>query len=160
RARAIRPAGSYVEATVAAICQRLDRLPLAIELAAMQVQMQTLTDLLERLTIRLPFLLGGARDLPARQQTMRDAIAWSYELLPPEQRQCFRALGVFVGGWTLEAAQAVCWAEGEPPPEDPFLLLAALVDASLVQVELPTEGGARFCMLEVLREFALERLRA
>ena len=157
RARAVRPAGSYDEATVAAICERLDRLPLAIELAAMQVSTRSLPDLLERLTLRLLFLRGGARDLPARQQTMRDTIAWSYELLPPAQRQCFRALGVFVGGWTLEAAEAVCWAAGEPPADDPFLTLAALVDASLVQVALPTEGSARFSMLEVLREFSLER---
>jgi predicted ATPase len=159
RAQAVRPAGTYNEATVTAICERLDRLPLAIELAAMQVHLLSLPDLLERLTIRLPFLRGGARDLPARQQTMRDAIAWSYELLAPPERQCFRALGVFVGGSTLEAAKAVCWAEGESPAEDPFLTLAALVDASLVQVETPAEGGARFSLLEVLREFALERLR-
>ncbi len=160
RAQAVRPGRTYEEATVAAICARLDRLPLAIELAAMQVSMLSLPDLLERLTIRLPFLRGGARDLPARQQTMRDTIAWSYELLPPAKRQCFRALGVFVGGWTQEAAEAVCWAEGEPPADDPFLTLAALVDTSLVQVEWPAEGSARFSMLEVLREFALERLYA
>jgi predicted ATPase/transcriptional regulator with XRE-family HTH domain len=160
RALALRPGGAYEQATVSAICERLDRLPLAIELAAMQVYTLTLPDVLERLTMRLPFLRGGARDLPTRQQTMRDAIAWSYELLPPAQRQCFRALGVFVGGWTLDAAQAVCWADGEQPPDDPFLILAGLVESSLVQVETPTEGSARFSMLEVLREFAVERLRA
>jgi predicted ATPase len=160
RALAVRPSGAYEQATVSAICERLDRLPLAIELAAMQVHALTLPDVLERLTMRLPFLRGGARDLPTRQQTMRDAIAWSYELLPPAHRHCFRALGVFVGGWTLAAAQAVCWAVGEPPPDDPFLLLAGLVESSLVQVETPAEGSARFSMLEVLREFAVERLRA
>lgn len=161
RAQAIRPTGTYSDKPVAAICERLDRLPLAIELAAMQVHLLSLPDLLERLTIRLPFLRGGARDLPDRQQTMRDAIAWSYELLHPTERQCFRALGVFVGGWTLEAAQAVCWAEDEKAPaEDTFLTLAALVDASLAQVEMPAQGSARFSMLEVLREYAVERLRA
>jgi predicted ATPase len=160
RAQAIRPAKAFEEATVAAICERLDRLPLAIELAAMHVSVLSLSDLLERLTIRLPLLRGGARYLPLRQQTMRDAIAWSYELLPPRARQCFRALGVFLGGWTLEAVEAVCWPDGETPAEDPFLTLAALVETSLVQVELSAEGNARFHMLELLREYALERLRA
>ena len=160
RASSLRPDGRYEDAAVAAICERVDRLPLAIELAAAHVGALTLADLLDRLAIRLPLLRGGARDLPARQQTMRDAIAWSYELLTAAQRQCFRALSVFVGGWTVEAAGAVCWPEGETSADDPFLTLAALVDASLVQVELPAEGSARFRMLEVLREYALERLRA
>ncbi|HEY6408187.1 MAG TPA: helix-turn-helix domain-containing protein, partial [Ktedonobacteraceae bacterium] len=137
RAQAVRPGGTYEEATVAAVCERLDRLPLAIELAAMQVRMLSLSDLLERLTHRLTLLRGGATDLPTRQQTMRDAIAWSYELLAEEQKRCFRALGVFVGGWTLPAAEAVCWAEGETRPDESILTLATLVDASLVQVELP-----------------------
>jgi predicted ATPase/transcriptional regulator with XRE-family HTH domain len=160
RARAIRPDGAFEETTIAAICERLDLLPLAIELAASHVSALTLADLLERLAIRLPLLRGGARDLPARQQTMRDAIAWSYELLTSAQQRCFRALGVFIGGWTEEAARAVCWTEGETPAEDPFLILAALVEASLVQVEWPAEGAARFSLLELLREYALERLRA
>lgn len=160
RARAIRPDGAFEEATITAICERLDRLPLAIELAASHVRALTLADLLERLAIRLPLLRGGPRDLPLRQQTMRDALAWSYELLTPAQQRCFRALGVFVGGWTEEAARAICWAESESPTEDPFLILAALVEASLVQVEWPAEGTARFSLLELLREYALERLRA
>jgi predicted ATPase/transcriptional regulator with XRE-family HTH domain len=159
RAQAVRPGGTYEEATVAAVCERLDRLPLAIELAAMQVRMLSLPDLLERLTHRLTLLRGGARDLPARQQTMRDAIAWSYELLTASQQRCFRALGVFVGGWTLEAAEAVCLVEGEAPPDEAFLILAALVDASLVQVEMPPESATRFSMLELIREYALDQLR-
>jgi len=91
---------------------------------------------------------------------MEDAIAWSYELLTVSQQRCFRALGVFVGGWTVEAAEAVCWAEGETRPDEALLTLAALVDASLVQVEMATEGAARFTMLELIREYALDRLRA
>jgi predicted ATPase/transcriptional regulator with XRE-family HTH domain len=158
-AQAVRPGGAYEGTTVAAICEQVDRLPLAIELAAMQVRLLSLTELLERLSNRLALLHGGARDLPARQHTMRDAIAWSYELLTAAQQRCFRALGVFVGGWTLEAAEAVGWASGETTPEEAILTLAALVDGSLVQVEMPTESASRFGMLELIREFALDRLR-
>jgi len=97
RAQAVRPGGAAEEPLVGAICARVDRLPLAIELAAMQVRLLSLPDLLARLRERLALLQGGARDLPARQQTMRDAIAWSYELLSAEQQRCFRALGVCGG---------------------------------------------------------------
>ncbi len=158
RAQAVRPGGFFDVAMVTAICERVDRLPLAIELAAMQVRVLSLSDLLERLTHRLTLLSGGARDLPTRQQTMRNAIAWSYELLTGEQKRCFRALGVFVGGWTLPAAEAVCWAEGEIRPDEAILTLAALVDASLVQVEMSQEGATRFGILELLRDYALEQL--
>ena len=160
RALAIRPGGVYAPREVAAICERLDRLPLAIELAAMHVKTLSLPDLYERLTHRLAVLRDGARDLPARQQTMEDAIAWSYDLLTETQQQCFRALGVFVGGWTLEAAEAVCRAEEEKTPEEIILTLAALVDASLVQVDIPVDGPARFGMFELIREYALQRLHA
>ena len=165
RAQAVRPGGAYEEPLVAAVCERLDRLPLAIELAAMQVRLLSLPDLLARFSERLALLRGGARDLPARQQTMRDAIAWSYELLSAEQQRWFRALGVFVGGWTLEAAEAIGWAEadereGERPPAEVLLTLAALVDASLVQVEGSMEGTTRFSLLELIREYALEQLGA
>jgi predicted ATPase/DNA-binding XRE family transcriptional regulator len=160
RAQAVRPGGVFDVAMVTAICERVDRLPLAIELAAMQVRVLSLSDLLERLTHRLTLLRGGARDLPARQQTMRDAIAWSYELLTASQQRCFRALGVFVGGWTLPAAEAVCWAEGELRPDEAILTLAALVDASLVQVEMSQAGATRFGMLELIRDYALEQLCA
>src|SRR5258708_16505128 len=91
---------------------------------------------------------------------MENAIAWSYELLTEEQQRCFRALGVFVGGWTLEAAEEVCRNRQNTTSETFILILAALVDASLVQVEIPTEGRERFGMLELIREYALERLRA
>ncbi len=113
----------------------------------MHVKTFSLPDLHERLTHRLALLRDGARDLLARQQTMEDAITWSYELLTETQQQCFRALGVFVGGWTLEAA------------EEMILTLAALVDASLVQVDIPVDGPARFGMLELIREYALQCLR-
>lgn len=159
RAQAVRPQGDYTMPAVAAICERVDRLPLAIELAAMHIKVLSLPELLERLTNRLAFLRSGARDLPKRQQTMEEAITWSYELLTQEQQRCFRVLGVFVGGWMLEAAKAVCWAEGEMAPEETILTLAALVDASLVQAEMPARGVVRFTMLEIIREYAQERLR-
>ena len=160
RALAIRPEGVYAPQEVAAICERLDGLPLAIELAAMHVKTFSLPDLYERLTHRLALLREGPRDLPARQQTMEAAIAWSYELLTEKEQQCFRALGVFVGGWTLEAAEAVCQAGEEQTPEETILALAALVDASLVQVDILVDGPARFGMLELMRDYALQRLRA
>ncbi len=138
----------------------MDRLPLAIELAAMHVKILSLSELQMRLAHRLAFLRDGARDLPKRQQTMEDAIAWSYELLTKEQQRCFRALGIFVGGWTLEAAEEVCQDPQNTTSETFLLILAALVDASLVQVEIPAEGRERFGMLEMVREYALERLRA
>jgi len=155
RALAIRPGGVYAPQEVAAICEHLDRLPLAIELAAIHVKALSLPDLYERLTHRLAVLRDGARDLPVRQQTMEDAITWSYDLLTETQQQCFRALGVFVGGWTLAAAEAVCRAEGEKAPEEMILTLAALV-----QVEIPVDGPGRFGMFELMREYALQRLRS
>ncbi len=160
RAQAVRPGGAYEEPLIEAICEQVDRLPLAIELAAMQVRLLSLPDLLARLRERLALLRGGARDVPLRQQTMRDAIAWSYELLSAEQQRCFRALGVCVGGWTLEAAEAISWAEGEGTSGEALLTLAALVDASLVQVETPRDGPTRFSMLELIREYALDRMHA
>jgi predicted ATPase/transcriptional regulator with XRE-family HTH domain len=160
RALAIRPGGGYAEHQVAAICERLDRLPLAIELAAMHVNTFSLPELYERLTHRLALLREGPRDLPARQQTMEDAIAWSFDLLSEKEQQCFRTLGVFMGGWTRVSAEVVCRAGEEQTPEETILALAALVDASLVQVDIPVEGPARFGMLELMRDYALERMRA
>src|SRR5215471_10521501 len=160
RALAMRPGGVYAEHQVAAICERLDRLPLAIELAAMHVNTFSLPELYERLTHRLALLREGPRDLPARQQTMEAAIAWSYELLTEKEQQCFRALGVFMGGWTRVSAEAVCRAGEEKTPEETILALAALVDASLVQVDIPVGGPARFGMLELMRDYALHRLCA
>src|SRR5260370_18057492 len=125
----------------------------------MHVKVLSLAELREQFTHRLALLRGGASDLPARQQTMEDAIAWSYELLTEQQQRCFRTLGVFVGGWTRGAAEALCRAEGEPADEEPILTLAALVDSSLIQAEMPAGDVIRFSMLELIQDYALQRLR-
>jgi len=161
RARRVRPDFALDLGTaplVAQICARLDGLPLAIELAAARVKVLPPGALLARLDKRLPLLMGGARDLPARLQTMRDAIAWSYDLLDAGEQQLFRRLAVFVGGWTLEAAEEVC---GGDDPDAVLDRLASLVDKSLVrQAHEGAAGEARFGMLETIREYGLERLAA
>jgi tetratricopeptide (TPR) repeat protein len=144
---------------VAEICRRLDGLPLAIELAAARMKLFSPQVLLSRLERRLPLLVGGARDMPARQQTLRNAIAWSYDLLAEPEQQLFRRLSVFVGGFSLEAAEAVCAAV---PNEDVLDGLASLVDHSLLQTMAGPDpdhaGEARFTMLETIREFGQECL--
>ncbi len=163
RAQAVRPASAYAVSEVAAICERVDRLPLAIELAATHIKVLSLPELRKRLTYRLELLSGGARDLPTRQQSMEDAIAWSYELLTEHQQCYFRALSVFVGGWTLEVAESVCRAEGdegEMASTEIVMVLAALVDASLIQTEMVAGDIVRFSMLELIRDYALQRLHA
>ena len=132
---------------VAEICARLDHLPLAIELAAARVKILSLRALLERLEQRLPVLAGGARDLPERQRTLRATIEWSHELLTDDERRMFARLAVFRGGCTLESAEAVAGADLDT--------LQSLVDKSLVRLR-----GARFWMLETIREFALEHWEA
>jgi predicted ATPase/DNA-binding CsgD family transcriptional regulator/DNA-binding XRE family transcriptional regulator len=143
--------------TVADICLRLDGLPLAIELAAARAKVLSPALLLERLEHRLLLLVGGARDLPARQRTLRDTIAWSHDLLMESDRRLFRCLAVFAGGCTLAAAEALCEAEADPgrPVLDG---LASLVDKNLVQREDGPDSEPRFVMLETVREFALEQL--
>jgi predicted ATPase/class 3 adenylate cyclase len=131
--------------TVALICRRLDGLPLAIELAAARAKVLSPDALLERLDRRLPVLTGGPRDVPDRQRTLRDTIAWSYELLDESEQRLFSRLAVFAGGFTLRAAERVCDADLDT--------LASLVEKSLVR-----QGEDRFRMLETIREFALERL--
>ncbi|MGO8947704.1 MAG: tetratricopeptide repeat protein [Ktedonobacterales bacterium] len=145
--------------TIAQICARLDGLPLAIELAAARVKLLPPQQLLLRLERCLPLLTGGAQDLLERQQTMRATLAWSEDLLTPRERILFRRVSVFVGGCTLEAAEAVCAIpEGAEPLEVEVLDgLGRLVNQSLVQQR--EEGGeARFGLLQVVREYALERL--
>ena len=158
RARASQPDFALTAdnaAAVAGICHRLDGLPLAIELAAARIKVLPPAALLARLEQRLPLLTGGGRDLPARQRTMRDAIAWSYDLLTPEEQTLFRQLAVFAGGFTLAAAEAVAGPDGRPPVLDGVV---ALVEQSLVrQMPSPAEEP-RYQMLETVREFGLERL--
>jgi predicted ATPase len=144
--------------TIAEICGRLDGLPLAIELAAARVRMFADPDvLLERLTDRLPLLNLGHRDAPARQQTMRDAIRWSYDLLDVESQKRFRWLSAFAGSITEDAAQFVLGRGGAA--SIPVLEgLDALVDASLIGVDSGWDGNPRFRMLQTIREFGREQL--
>ncbi len=144
---------------IAAICQQLDGLPLAIELAAGRSKLFTPQALLSRLRNRLKLLVGGAQDLPLRQQTLRGTIAWSYDLLGQDEKTLFRRLAVFVGGCTLEAAEAVCIAQGDLLI-DVLEAVAALVDKSLLRQETQADGQPRLLMLETIREYALERLAA
>lgn len=159
RATAVRPDFALTEAnagTIAEICSRLDGLPLAIELAAARSKVLSPADLLQRLDDRFQVLVSPARDVPARQQTLRNAIEWGYNLLQPEEQGLFRALSVFSGGWMLEAAEAVC--SGIVP--DVLDGLASLADQSLVRQREQRDGRMRFFMLETLRDFAAEQLVA
>lgn len=146
-------------AAVAEICYRLDGLPLAIELAAARVKLFPPRVLLQRLTSRLKTLTDGPRDLPARQQTLRDTIAWSHDLLEPSEKTLFRRLAVFVGGFTLEGAEAVCDIAGDLGM-DVVDGVASLVAKNLLTQGREERGLLRFTMLETTREFALERLAA
>jgi predicted ATPase len=143
---------------IAEICVRLDGLPLALELAAARIRMLSPQALLARMEKRFQLLIGGARDLPARQQTMRDAIAWSYELLSEDEKRLFRRLSIFVGGCVLEAIEAVCDGTGDLKI-DMLSGVASLVDKSLVRQGEQSYGDeAQFGMLETIREYGLERL--
>jgi non-specific serine/threonine protein kinase len=158
RAQAVQPDFALTDdsaAAMAAICVRLDGLPLAIELAAARSSELSLPSLLARLERRLPLLTSGPRDAPRRLRTMRDAIAWSYDLLSEEERTLFRRLAVFAGGATLEAAAAVAGGG-----EDVLDGVSSLVASSLLQREEGLGGEPRYLMLETLREYGLERLEA
>ena len=161
RATAVRPSFALTAANTAAIrgiCSRLDGLPLAIELAAARTKVLSPSAILERLQSRLQLLTGGALDLPARQQTLRNTIDWSLDLLNEVEQKLFRRLAVFAGGCTLEAAEAVCNTRRDLGI-DPFDGLSSLVDKNLIQRSERAESEPRFTMLETIREYALERLR-
>lgn len=162
RAQAVKPEFQLSTSnarTIAKICARLDGIPLAIELAGARTKYLTPQTLLTQLEQGLAALKGNARDVPARQQTLRNAIAWSYDLLDEKQQQIFRRLSIFVGGCTLAAAEQVCAAAASV---DGVILeeLEALVDKSLLRLEELEEGESRFSMLQTLREYGLERLTA
>jgi predicted ATPase/class 3 adenylate cyclase/DNA-binding CsgD family transcriptional regulator len=158
RAQAVKPdfaVDNENAPAIAEICWRLDGLPLAIELAAARVKLLPPTAMLKRLERRLPVLMGGPRDLPARQQTLRNTIAWSHDLLAPTEQALFRRLAVFAGGWTFDAAETVANPDGA---FDLFDDLASLVDENLVRQATGPEGEPRYFMLETIREFAWEQL--
>jgi tetratricopeptide (TPR) repeat protein len=156
RARAVKDSFAVTNdnaPAVAEICARLDGLPLAIELAAARIKLFPPRALLARLSSRLTLLIGGAKDRPSRQQTLRNAIEWSYSLLSEEEQTLLARLSVFAGGCTFEAAEAVCNPEGELDLLDG---MDSLVDKSLLRQEGETEP--RFAMLETVREYVAEKL--
>ncbi len=176
RARAFMPGITQIPenaASIAQICSRVDGLPLALELAAARVKILPPPQLQERLSqALLPVLTGGAKNLPDRQQTLRKTITWSYDLLSPSEQAWFARVGVFRGGWSLEAAEAMMQAveanqrrspqqhEETSVSESTLDLIERLLDNSLL-VRLPVKAGqARFKLLETLREYALEQLTA
>jgi len=164
RARALAPDFALTPdnaPTVAAICRRLDGLPLAIELAAARIKVLSPRTLLDRLDHRLHVLSGGPPHLPERQRTLRGALDWSYNLLTPGEQDLFGRLAVFAGNCTLEAAEAVCATSG-PSPTPVLDRLASLINNNLARVEVDGAGDEepRFGMLETMREYGLERLEA
>ncbi|HEY7342719.1 MAG TPA: tetratricopeptide repeat protein [Ktedonobacterales bacterium] len=159
RATALRDDLPIAPDDVAAICERIDCLPLAIELCAAHLGALSLADLRQRLAAGMPLPHTGPRDLPARHQTLRHTIGWSYDLLPPSAQALFRRVAVFVGGATLAAIEAVC-APAEDAPRDVLPDVSALVDASLLRVRVQPNGEARYEMLATIRDDASDRLRA
>jgi len=169
RARAIKADFQITEAnasTIAAICTRLDGLPLAIELAAARIKLLPPQALLKRLSHRLEILTGGTQDMPSRQQTLHNTLQWSYDLLGPEEQRLFRRLSVFVGGCTLEAAATVAQALSHGVQADNPQALevlegaASLIDKSLLQQTEQKGEEPRLLMLETIREYGLARLKA
>jgi predicted ATPase len=168
RAQAVMPTFELAAtnaAAVAQICRRLDGLPLAIELAAARIKLFSPQALLAMLNRSLRLLTEGARDLPERQQTLRDTVAWSHDLLNPAEQALFRHLAVFAGGCSLEAVEAVCVSGTDEQVESTGLeILASLVDNSLLlsrsvsSTRQEEDEEPRFTMLETIREYALERL--
>lgn len=159
RVRALDPDFALTEdvaPAAAEICARLDGLPLAIELAASWAAILSPPALLARLSHRLELLSDGPRDLPARQRTMRDAIAWTHDLLAPAEQALFRRLSVFVGGFTLDAAEAVAFEAGSTTISG----IAALLDRSMLTRDEDAADERRWTMLETVREYGLEQLVA
>jgi predicted ATPase len=162
RAAAVKPDFRLTEenaTSVAEICARLDGLPLAIELAAARVKLLTPSAILTRLARRLQLLTGGARDLPARQQTLRHAMDWSHDLLTEPEQKLFRRLAVFCGGCTLEVVESVCDTKRDLGI-DVLDGMASMVDKSLARQVEQADGEPRFTMLETIREYGLEKLEA
>lgn len=159
RARSVNPdltVDDRAATTIAEICRKLDGLPLAIELAAARINILSPDALLARLSNRLQVLSGERRGVPDRLRTMRHAIAWSYDLLPPAEQALFRRMAVFTGGIALDAVEAVC-----PPVDgnrDAFDILSTLVDHSLIRTRPLPSGESRFLMLETIRDYGLEQL--
>lgn len=157
QAQSVQPRFEITEdnnATVIEICRRLDGLPLAIEIAAARIKMLPLPALLKRLDQSLKLLVSGAKDLPGRQQTLRRTIDWSYELLEPEEQTLFTRLGIFAGGFTLEAAEQVCNPTGEI---DVFVGIETLLNNSLLRQVTSVGDEPRFDMLQTIRDYALEK---
>src|SRR6266699_2833799 len=160
RAQAVNPDFQITEtnaSTIAAICARLDGLPLALELAAARLKHLSPQALLARLEHRLQVLTRGPRDVFERQQTLRNTIQWSYDLLTTEEQRLFRCLSVFVGGCTFEAVEAVCKLRGDVTA-DVLNGMASLIDKNLVQRRDQISGESRLLMLETIREYGLEAL--
>ena len=143
-------------ARVVQICQRLDGIPLAIELAAARIHMFTVDEIAARLDQAFRLLTGGSRTALPRHRTLQASMDWSYNLLPEEERQALARLSVFAGGWTIEAAEAVLPDENDPV--DALTLLAQLVDKSLVQVEHENDSTTRYRLLETIQQYAFEKL--
>ena len=161
RAKALRPDFQLTPGNariIAEICTHLDGLPLAIELAAARIKLLPPQALLRRLEHRLQVLTSGAWDMPARQQTLRDTLQWSYDLLDAQEQRLFRRFSVFVSGCTLEAVETMCRSTGDEATEV-LDTIASLIDKSLVQQTEQEREEPRFVMLETVREYGLECLR-
>jgi predicted ATPase len=161
RARAVKPDFRLTETNATAvseICARLDGLPLPIELAAAHVKLLSPQELVKRLEHRLRLLTDGARDLPVRQRALRNTIRWSYDLLDDKERRMFRRLSVFVGGFTLQAAEVVLGGAADDESVDVLDEVATLVDKNLLRRVEQADDEPRFAMLKTIREYALEHL--
>lgn len=158
RATALRDDLNLAPAEVAALCEQVNCLPLAIELCAAQLGVMSLADLRQRLGAEVDLPRAGPQDLPARHQSLRHTIAWSYDLLPPTAQALFRRLAVFAGGATLPAIQAVC-APNDDEVGDALPDVMTLVDASLLRLRDVASGAARYNMLTTIQDFAREQLR-